>query len=95
MTFELEFHVEALEEWRKLDSPIRTQFKKKLVERLENPVVPSARVSGSANLYKIKLRQAGFRLVYQVQEQQVIVLVLSVGKRDRNAAYKAAIGRLL
>jgi mRNA interferase RelE/StbE len=94
MTYELAFHPDALSAWNKLDKPVWEQFKKKLNDRLENPRMESARVSGGNNLYKIKLRAAGFRLVYQVQDQQITVLVLSVGKRDRNAAYNAALGRL-
>ena len=93
MTYELEFHQSALSEWSKLDKPIREQFKKKLGERLENPRVESAHISGGSHLYKIKLRAAGFRLVYQVQDHVITVLVLSVGKRERNAAYNAALVR--
>lgn len=94
MTYELAFHPSALSEWSKLDRPIREQFKKKLGERLENPRVESAHVSGGSYLYKIKLRAAGFRLVYQVQDQAITVVVLAVGKRERNAAYNAALVRL-
>lgn len=56
MTYELAFKVSALREWKKLGHTVRAQFKKKLAERLENPHVPSAALSGAANLYKIKLR---------------------------------------
>ncbi len=94
MTYELEFHPSALTEWGKLDGSVRKQFKSKLTERLAQPHVPAARVSGGLCLYKIKLRTAGYRLVYQVQDERVVVLVLSVGKRERNAAYQAALGRL-
>ena len=94
MTYKLGFHPAALDEWRRLDKTVASQLQKKLSERLENPIVDSARVSGGADLYKIKLRTVGYRLVYQVQNQQLIVLVLSVGKRDRNAAYKSALFRL-
>ena len=62
MTYELAFLEAALKEWHRLDSPIRKQLKKKLAERLEQPHVPSARLGGSANRYKIKLRSAGYRL---------------------------------
>jgi len=44
--------------------------------------------------YKIKLRGAGYRLVYQVDGAQVTVVVIAVGKRERNAVYKAAAGRV-
>lgn len=90
MTYELAFHPAALKEWQGLDASIRTQFKKKLAERLENPYVPSAQLRGHPHRYKIKLRTIGYRLVYQVMEDQVRVLVLAVGKRDRSAVYYKA-----
>lgn len=90
MTYELAFHPDALDEWGKLDKPVREQFKKKLAERLLNPHVPSAKLSGQKNRYKIKLRSAGCRLVYDVVDAQLIVTVVAVGKRERNAVYKAA-----
>ena len=94
MRYELAFHPDALDEWRRLDKAVAEQLKKKLAERLASPVLPSARISGGVDLYKIKLRTVGFRLVYQVQGKLLTVLVLSVGKRERNAAYKSALGRL-
>jgi mRNA interferase RelE/StbE len=90
MSFELGFLDEALAEWRKLDGSIREQFKKKLEERLANPRVPSAKLSGHQDRYKIKLRSIGYRLVYEVRDQQLLVVVIAVGKRERNAVYKAA-----
>ena len=90
MTYELAFLDEALKEWRKLDNATREQFKVKLAERLQNPKVPSARIHGSKERYKIKLRNAGFRLVYQVKDLELLVLVVAVGKRERNEVYKAA-----
>lgn len=94
MSYELAFKQSALQEWRKLDGSIRTQFKKKLAERLEEPHVPSARLSGGQNLYKIKLRQLGYRLVYQVDDGIITVTVIAVGKRERNTVYQAALKRL-
>lgn len=90
MNFELEFLEEALAEWQRLDGSIKEQFKKKLAERLASPRIPSAKLSGHPDRYKIKLRSIGYRLVYEVKDSQLIVLVVAVGKRDRNAVYKAA-----
>jgi len=87
------FHPDALDEWRKLDKAVREQFKKKLAERLLNPHVPSARLSGQNSRYKIKLRSVGYRLVYDVVDARLIVTVVAVGKRERNAVYKAAVMR--
>ena len=90
MSYELRFRAEALKEWRKLDDSVRQHFKKKLVAILENPIIPASRLSGSQNRYKIKLRSAGFRLVYEVRESELVVVVIAVGKRDRNAVYRRA-----
>lgn len=93
-TYSLEFLPVALREWNKLDSAVAAQFKKKLGERLEHPHIPSARLSGLPNCYKIKLRSAGFRLVYQVIDDRITVLVVAVGRRERNEVYKFARERL-
>jgi len=90
MTYELAFLDEALKEWRKLDNVTREQFKAKLAERLQTPKIPSARLHGAKERYKIKLRNAGYRLVYQVNDRELLVLVVAVGKRERNEVYKAA-----
>lgn len=90
MSYELAFHPLALTEWAKLDPPVRAQFKKKLAERLVNPRVPAAQLFGRRERYKIKLRTVGYRLVYEVREAELIVLVVAVGKRERNATYNAA-----
>lgn len=93
MTYELEFKKSALKEWNKLGATIKEQFKKKLTAILEDPRIPSAKLTGANNLYKIKLRQAGYRLVYEVNDKIVTVTVISVGKRERGHVYKTAMKR--
>lgn len=93
MSFELAFRDEALKEWHRLDHAIREQFKKKLIERLVQPRVPSAKLSGHKDRYKIKLLSVGYRLVYEVRDLELIVIVVAVGRRDRSAIYKAAAKR--
>ncbi|MBT8637328.1 type II toxin-antitoxin system RelE/ParE family toxin [Polynucleobacter paneuropaeus] len=95
MTYKLDFYEDAYKEWKKLDATVREQFKSKLIERLENPCVPSAKLRNSENRYKIKLRQAGYRLVYEVVNQTITVTVIAIGKRDRDEVYKAAAKRVL
>lgn len=90
MTFELGFVDAALKEWRSLDHNTREQFKKKLAERCENPRVASAKLSGSKDRYKIKLRGVGYRLVYEVRDAAVLVVVVAIGKRERGDVYKLA-----
>jgi mRNA interferase RelE/StbE len=93
MTFELGFLDEALKEWKKLDRCTRDQLKKKLAERMINPRIPSAKLSGQKDRYKIKLRQVGYRLVYEVRDNELIIVVVAVGKRERNTVYKIAENR--
>lgn len=88
MNYELEFHPLALKEWKNLSEMIREQFKKKLRQRLENPKVPKDKLSGLDNVYKIKLKSAGYRLAYRIEEDRVVVIVLAVGKRENNSVYK-------
>jgi len=92
--YELEFLPSARKEWDKLGNSVRDQFRKKLAERLNQPHVPSARLHDMPDCYKIKLRSAGYRLVYRVDDGRVVVVVVAVGKRERNAVYKIAAGRV-
>jgi mRNA interferase RelE/StbE len=42
----LEFHVQVLKEWKKLDESIKAQFQKVLAKRLQDPRVTSAKLRG-------------------------------------------------
>ena len=93
-TYSLEFHVLALKEWKKLDGSIKAQFQKALAKRLQDPRVPSAKLSGELqNAYKIKLRDVGYRLVYEVIDNRLVVVVVAVGRRDHDDAYVSAVKR--
>ncbi|MCS3802539.1 mRNA interferase RelE/StbE [Chromobacterium alkanivorans] len=93
MSYEIVFRVDAEKEWRKLDPSIRQQFAKKLRERAEHPHNPAAKLHGLEGCYKIKLRQTGYRLVYEVDDGKIIIIVVSIGHRDKNQAYQKAKAR--
>lgn len=93
MTYRLKFDKRAWNEWEKLGHPVKEQFKKKLKERLENPRVPGAKLSGHADRYKIKLRSADYRLVYQVFDEEIVVSVIAIGKRENSDIYNLANNR--
>jgi len=90
MNYKLKFLPIALKEWKKLDNSIQVQFKKKLKELLKSPHIPGSQLSGFENHYKIKLRASGFRLVYEVAAKEIYILVIAVGKRDKNKIYRKA-----
>lgn len=90
MIYNLEFEENALKEFKKLGATVKEQFKKKLATVLANPHIPANKLHHMAGCYKIKLRSSGYRLVYKVIDDDVVVFVLAVGKRDRSEVYSAA-----
>ena len=91
--YALEFNLRAKKEFDRLDAAIRLQLAKKLKSRLAEPRVDADKLSGMPDCYKIKLRSSGYRLVYQVFDKRLVVLVIAVGKRENNQAYGAALAR--
>jgi mRNA interferase RelE/StbE len=93
--YRLLFLPDALKEWRDLDGSIRQNLKKLLAKRLDNPHMPGGELHGPlSSCYKIKLNKQGVRLVYEVEDDKLIVMVLSVDRREDSAAYKSAVDRL-
>ncbi len=93
MTYKLKFLPTAQKEWCKLAPTIKSPFKKKLLERLENPHVPASKLRGYDFVYNIKLRTAGYRLAYEVIDDEIVVYVLAIGKRDKDTVYKTLASR--
>ncbi|WP_248916109.1 type II toxin-antitoxin system RelE family toxin [Pseudomonas moorei] len=93
MTYKLEFLPSARKEWDKLGHTLREQFKTKLAERLELPRIPADALHGMPDCYKIKLKSSGYRLVYEVIDDRVVVAVVAVGKRERSEVYERAKNR--
>ena len=48
---------------------------------------------GMPDHYKIKLRSAGYRMIYRVDDGTVTVMVIAVGKRERLEVYDKAAKR--
>jgi mRNA interferase RelE/StbE len=95
LAFSLEFHIEALNEWKALDRSVSLALRKKLAGRLSNPHVPAARLSGPlSDCYKIRHSKTGHRLVYKVIAKDNVVFVLAVAKREDKQAYSRAQKRL-
>ncbi|MBE0471229.1 MAG: type II toxin-antitoxin system RelE/ParE family toxin [Methyloprofundus sp.] len=90
MTYKLKFLPSAKKEWDNLDNSIKAQFKSKLKKCLENPHIQSNRLRDFDCAYKVKLRSAGYRLVYEVDDQEIVVFVIAVGKRENNKVYNKA-----
>ena len=95
MSYSLRFEVEALREWNQLDKSIRIHLAKKLEKRLTQPRVPAAELSGELKgFYKVKSSATGYRLVYFIQDEELVVLVVAVGRRDKDEIYKKSAKRI-
>jgi mRNA interferase RelE/StbE len=93
--YRLKFVPDAWREWQALDGSIKQALKPLLAKCLQNPHVPGSLLHRElAGCYKIKLLKQGYRLVYVVEDGELVVLVLSVGKRENNTAYLAAKKRI-
>ena len=92
--YKLKFLPEALKEWHQLDGSIKLIFRKVLKKRLIQPKVPGSELHGDLkDCYKIKLLKHGYRLVYTIEDQELVVLVLAVDKRENSIAYQSALFR--
>ena len=96
MSYSIEIFPSALREWKKLDPDIRRQVVRKLESLREQPRVPAARLSGMPDCYKIKLRNKGYRIVYQVIDSRLVIVVIAAAKRDsgKRDVYDTAMQRL-
>jgi mRNA interferase RelE/StbE len=93
-TYQLQFDKDALREWATLDGSVKTTLKKLLRKRLEQPHVPGDALHRELKgYYKIKLRKQGYRLIYAVKDDVLVVMVVAVGKREDDEVYKAAVKR--
>jgi mRNA interferase RelE/StbE len=93
--YRLEFLESALREWRALDGSVKVIFKKHLANRLVTPHSSGPELHGAlAGCYRIKLRAQGYRLVYQVRDKVLVVLVIAIDRRDKDKVYQAALKRI-
>jgi len=93
MSYRLKFTPDAIKSWNKLGATVRNQFEKVLSRRVENQHVPAAKLRGRPQTYKIKLRDAGYRLAYEVHDDVLTVLVIGIGRRDEGYEQFLTIGR--
>lgn len=85
--YELQFGRHALKQWHRLDLSIRKQFAKKLDKILDHPHVLSTRMHGFKDAYRLKLHKAGYRLAYGVLDEKIVVVMISIGERDKNQVF--------
>ncbi|MCU4346099.1 type II toxin-antitoxin system RelE family toxin [Acinetobacter pittii] len=67
----------------------------RITKVIEQPHIPKNMLRGDlTGCYKIKLLKTGVRLVYQVKDDQVVILLITVGKRADSIVYDEAKKRI-
>lgn len=93
--FRIQFIKESAKDWDKLDNSIKLELKKNLQPRLQNPVVESSRLRGDlSDCFRIRASRSGYRLVYKVENEALVILVIAVGRREDEEVYNSAVMRL-
>lgn len=98
MTYEIEFHEEALKEFLSLDGSVRKLVAKQIQKISTAPQLGEELgnkngidLSGCLKMYAYQKR---IRIVYEIFEQKVVVHILAIGKREDMEAYKDALKRI-
>ena len=80
MTYQVVLSPSAIRQLRKLDPDVRRRIQAALELLAENPQPPAAtRLVGGAGEWRV--RTGDYRIIYEIQEGQLLILVLRVGHR--------------
>ncbi len=96
--YKLKFNPEAKKDLEKLNHSVRLLFAKKIKQVQNNPQI--GKKLGNKNnlnltgLNKVYFDHKKYRIVYQVVADEVIVYIVSIGKREDMSVYKQAYKRL-
>lgn len=103
MKWTVEYIKEAQKDLRKLDPYVRKLVLKAIDKTAERPLPPpegigkplgnhaSSRLSG---FYKIKLKNLGYRVVYDLVRKGSVMKIIIISVRDDEAVYKEAERRI-
>jgi mRNA interferase RelE/StbE len=105
MSWTLEYLPEVEKDLKNLDGSQRILVRKALKKVLQNPLPESEGGYGKplgskggtnlTNLLKIKLRNAGIRIVYKVERTKMGMLVIVIGVREDDEVYQDAQNRVI
>jgi mRNA interferase RelE/StbE len=85
MPYTIEFKNSALKELRKLPKEFSEQIARDINDLSKNPRPHGhKKLEGNENLYRI--RSGNFRVIYQIQDKMLIILIIRIG--DRKEVFK-------
>jgi mRNA interferase RelE/StbE len=98
MGYRVEFLPDAAREFDALDGSLKKIAAKQIDKLAERPELgrPLERRLGIdlTGYRKIYFAKKGYRIVYEIQRKEVVVLIIGIGKRERAEIYRAVATRL-
>lgn len=104
MMYKLSFIKKAIEDYKSLDGSQRKVVDKAINKIMLNPLpnteggygkpLRNQNSSELAGLLKIKIKNAGIRIVYKLIRQDDVILIIIIGARADSEVYKEAEKRL-
>jgi len=96
--YNFKFHPEAKKELENLNKSIQILFTKKLKQILNSPEI-GIKLGNKNNLNLTGLRKVYFnakkhRIVYNVIENEIMIYIVAIGKREAMEVYKKASSRI-
>ena len=81
MTYRIEVAPTALRQLRKLDPPVRRRVQAAIELLADQPRPPgAAKLAGGEGEWRV--RTGGYRVIYEIHDQVLLVLVVAVGHRS-------------
>jgi mRNA interferase RelE/StbE len=80
LSYEIQIKASALKAINKLETQIRARIVTRIVELADNPRPQgSTKLSGPDSFYRVRV--GNYRIIYEVKDDVLVVLVLKVGHR--------------
>lgn len=98
MAYKVEFLSEAAQEFDALDGSLKKIAAKQIDKLAERPELgePLGKRMGIdlTGYRKIYFGKKGYRIVYEIQRQKLLILIIGIGKRERAEIYREVARRL-
>lgn len=98
MTWRVELTEEAELDFAALDGSLRMLTRKKLAKLEENPYIGEELHNRAGcdlrGYYKLYFNGTRYRIVYRIENNVLLVLVIGIGQRAHGAVYRMVAGRI-
>ena len=81
MAYSIYFTKQANKTFQKLPAAVSASIRQKIEGIAENPYLPHANVTKLQNRDGYRLRVGDWRIIYEVQQEKVVIIVLKIGLR--------------